>query len=139
ARGAGTAKLRAGVEARGLELRQKNRAAAGLPPLAADARLAAVARGHSADMRDHHFFGHISPSTGSAMDRLARAAVVVVRVRENLGRAWSAVELDRGLMGSPSHRANMLADDVDRVGIGVAVGALDGASGTYDLFLTQLF
>jgi hypothetical protein len=92
-------------------------------------------------MRDDHFFGHLSPTTGSAMDRLSRAGVSVVRVRENVGRALSAAELERGLMGSPSHRANILATDVDHIGLGVAAGPVDVGAGAlaYDLHLTQLF
>jgi len=129
----------AAVESRVLELLQRDRAAAGLPPLAADPRLSAVARAHSAQMRDDHFFGHLSPTTGSALDRLTRAGVTVVRVRENVARALSAAELERGLMGSPSHRANILATDVDRAGIGVAAAVVDAAAGTHDLYLTQLF
>lgn len=134
-----TDRLRDEVEGRVLDLLRRDRTAAGAPPLVVDPRLVAVARAHSAEMREGHFFGHISPRTGSALDRLTRAGVVVVRVRENLGRAFSAAELHRGLMESPSHRANMLSADVDRVGVGVAVGARDEGSGTYDLFLTQLF
>ena len=128
--------VRAAAEARGLVLLQADRARAGLPPLVLDARLSSVARGHSEDMRDHGFFGHLSPSTGSAMDRLQRAGIEALRVRENLGRAYSPEELDRGLMGSPSHRANILSADVERVGLGIAVA--EGGS-THDLYLTQLF
>src|SRR6185295_14113766 len=42
----------------------RDRAAQGRARLQWDARLSEVARHHSADMRDHGFFEHESPSTG---------------------------------------------------------------------------
>jgi uncharacterized protein YkwD len=126
------------IEARLAELLGLDRERAGLPPLAADARLAAVARAHAADMREHGFFGHVSPSTGSPEDRVRRAGFAPLEVRENLARAYTPAELERGLMDSPAHRANILARTVDRVGIGVVLGADDGG-GTREIYLTQLF
>src|SRR5690349_1189992 len=41
----------------------RDRAKKGLGPLAFDAKLAAVGRAHSEDMRVHHFFAHESPQT----------------------------------------------------------------------------
>jgi hypothetical protein len=57
-----------------LSLLNADRQRASLPPLELDAKLAEVARGHSADMLAHGFVGHVSPSTGSAADRTRRAA-----------------------------------------------------------------
>src|SRR5215213_6461871 len=51
----------AGPEAEVLALVNQERAAAGCGALAADDALAAVARGHSADMRDRDFFDHTNP------------------------------------------------------------------------------
>ncbi len=44
-----------------VELTNGERARAGLPPLAADARLTAAAQGHSADMVARDFYSHTSP------------------------------------------------------------------------------
>jgi uncharacterized protein YkwD len=113
-----------------------DRARAGLPALAWDAHLADVARAHSADMQAHNFFGHVSPSTGTPGDRVKRAKIDVLVVLENVARAATAGEAERGLMNSPGHRANIVNKDVTRVGIGV-VATENG--GQRDLLVTQLF
>jgi uncharacterized protein YkwD len=116
------------------KLLNADRARAKLPPLAWDAQLAAVARGHSGDMQAHGFFGHVSPTTGSAVDRAQKAHIDAMLIMENVARAFSAGETERGLMNSPGHRANILSRDATRVGVGVV---FDPASRT--LLTTQLF
>ena len=110
------------AEAVALKLLNADRSAAGLAPLQADGRVARVARGHSQDMLDHDFVGHISPTTGTASDRLRRAGIGSLTVLENVARAYSPDEAQAGLMGSPGHRANILNPDVTHVGIGVTLG-----------------
>ncbi len=61
------------AEARMLELLNTERRSKGLGPLLADAELRSVALGHSTDMSEHGFVGHVSPTTGSPEDR-ARVA-----------------------------------------------------------------
>ena len=116
-----------------------DRARAGLPVLKLDAALSAVARAHSDDMVRHHFFGHVSPSTGSAADRLKAAHLVAQLVLENVARAYSPGEVERGLMGSPGHRANLLSPEVTDLGVGVTLGPDDGQTGAREIFVTQLF
>ena len=65
----------AAAEDRLLALVNRDRAAAGLAPLAIDARLAEAARAHSRDMAEHEFVAHISPTTGSAVERVARVGL----------------------------------------------------------------
>jgi uncharacterized protein YkwD len=118
-----------------LRLLNADRARAGLGPLAWDDALAGVARGHSLDMAAHGFFGHVSPTTGSAADRMRRAGVDAMLILENVARAFTPGEAERGLMNSPGHRANILNRDATHVGVGVA---FDGSSGR-ELLVTQLF
>jgi uncharacterized protein YkwD len=120
-----------------LALLNSDRVRAGLPPLASDARLVQVARAHSADMRARGFVGHVSPTTGSAADRIKRANVTAQLVLENVARAYSPAEAQRGLMDSPGHRANILNRDATHVGIGVAIS--DGVGGVKELLVTQLY
>ena len=54
-----------------LALVNVQRAAAGCGALTADPALAALARAHSADMRDRHFFDHVNPD---GLDPFQRAA-----------------------------------------------------------------
>lgn len=122
------------AEKTAFKLLNADRARAGLLPLAWDESLANVARSHSMDMMAHDFFGHISPTTGSAQDRVRKAGIDAQLLLENVARAFTAGESERGLMSSPGHRANILNPDVTRVGIGVAL-----EKDSHELLLTQLF
>lgn len=110
-----------------------DRARAGLPPLGWSDRLAEVARGHSADMAGHGFFGHRSPTTGTAADRARRAHLDAMLILENVARAPTPREAERGLMNSPGHRANILSPEATEVGVGVVL------SPERALLVTQLF
>jgi uncharacterized protein YkwD len=124
------------AEARLLALVNRDRAAARLAPLVLDARLAAIARAHSRDMVEHDFVAHVSPSTGSAAQRVARAGLRPALLLENVGRAYSADEAESGFMASPGHRGNILDARATRIGIGVAVGR--EANDVVPLLVTQL-
>ena len=110
------------LEAQVLALVNTEREAAGCGPLVADDRLAAVARAHSADMRDRAFFDHVEP-------RRARP----VRPRGGSGPDGRAENIARGQpdaagvmaawMNSPGHRADILDCTLTSVGIGVAEGS----------------
>ncbi len=124
------------AEARLLALVNRDRAAAGLAPLALDARLADAARAHSRDMADHDFVAHISPSTGSAVERVGRVGLAPELLLENVGRAYSAEDAESGFMTSPGHRGNILDRRARFIGIGVAAGR--ELAGSVPLFVTQL-
>lgn len=116
------------------KLLNADRARAGLPSLAWDPALAAVARAHSGDMLAHNFFGHVSPTTGSAADRAHKAGIDAMLLLENVARAFSPGEAERGLMNSPGHRANILNREVTRVGVGIVADEQ-----AHELLVTQLF
>jgi uncharacterized protein YkwD len=126
-----------GAEARLLELVNRDRRAANLPPLAADPALAAVAREHSLDMLQNHFVGHVSPTTGSPGDRVKRAGIAVRWLSENVGRSASIDDLEIALMASPGHRSAILDERADHVGIGVVVD--DSSPDSPVVLGTQLF
>jgi cysteine-rich secretory family protein len=104
-------------EARLFELLNQSRASAHLPPLILDEELHDIALGHSTDMADHDFFGHVSPSTGDPAARLRRAGVVVSAFGENIAQADSPENAHESLMSSPGHRAVMLGAQFTHVGI----------------------
>ncbi len=118
-------------------LLNRDRAAAGLPPLAYDERLADVARAHSLDMRSHDFFTHESPNTGLLEDRLDRAGYLATEMRENLAIAPTVARAAHNLMESEGHRANILADTVTHVGMGIVRG--NAAGDDRVLTVTQVF
>jgi uncharacterized protein YkwD len=115
----------------------RDRARAGLPVVVADRRLAAIARAHSRDMADHDFVGHVSPRTGTAMDRLRRGGLAPELVLENVGRAYAPDEAENGFLSSPGHRGNLLDPRARAVGVGVVFGA--SVTGTRPMFVTQVF
>jgi len=118
-------------------LLNRDRAAAGLPPLAYDDRLADVARAHSLDMRSHDFFTHESPNTGLLEDRMDRAGYLATEMRENLAVAPTVARAAHNLMESEGHRANILATTVSHVGIGIVRG--NAAGDDRVLTITQVF
>jgi hypothetical protein len=125
------------AEARLLELVNRDRRAAGLPALAPDPALAAVAREHSLDMLQNKFVGHVSPTTGGPADRIKHAGIPFSRISENVGRSSSVEELEIGLMASPAHRSAILDPRAERVGIGIVVD--DSTPDSATVLGTQLF
>jgi uncharacterized protein YkwD len=106
-----------------LALVNAERAAAGCGPLRADAALAAVARAHSADMRDRGFFAHTNPDNVDPFAR-ARAAGVTYARAENIAQGQpDAAAVMAAWMGSDGHRKNILNCSLGSLGVGVATGS----------------
>lgn len=121
------------LEAKMLELVNKERMAKGLRPLAPDPELTVVARRHSADMFARSYFAHDTPEGRSPFDRMREGGVTFATAGENLALAPTVQVAHSGLMNSPGHRANILAKDFGRVGIGIMDGGIRG------LMVTQNF
>jgi len=119
------------------ELLNADRARHGVRPLQWDAELARIARDHSADMRDHNFFAHVSPTSGLPADRLAAAQYRSTASAENLAHNGTIYEAQAGLLHSLGHRRNLLDPQMQVVGIGVA--GKDDDQGRRSWWLTQLF
>jgi stress response protein SCP2 len=110
------------------------RARHGLPPLTVDARLAAAAHAHSADMVGRGFFAHESPDGRQVWDRAVAAGYAYRKVAENIAAGQrTADEVVVGWMASPGHRANILDRDLTQIGVGRAEG------GSYGVYWTQVF
>jgi uncharacterized protein YkwD len=125
------------AERRLLALVNRDRQAADLPPLVWDERVADVARAHSQEMRRTKLVAHVSPTTGSAADRVRAARIKTAVVLENVARAYGLGEAHQGLMNSPGHRANIMSPLATHVGIGIVYG--DEVSGRREIFVTQVF
>jgi uncharacterized protein YkwD len=121
------------LEAQMLALVNRERAAAGLRPVAPDPEMTSVARAHSADMFARGYFAHQTPEGLSPFDRMTGAGVVYRTAGENLALAPTLHVAHTGLMNSPGHRANILQPSFGRLGIGI----LDG--GRRGLMVTQNF
>jgi uncharacterized protein YkwD len=110
----------------------------GAQELVSDALLDRVATAHSEDMRRSGFVGHRSPTTGELPDRLAAAGIDYRSARENVAWSGGVESAMHQLEHSPAHRANLLAPDLDRVGIGLVAtpGSGDPAR---EWLVTQVF
>jgi uncharacterized protein YkwD len=113
-------------ELRFVELANRERARRGLIQLRIDPLLIAVARLHSAEMRDKAYFDHQSPTAGirTPMDRYLKAIngnPGYACVGENL--FWATVtDVERGhkaFMESPTHRENVLFPRFEKIGVGI--------------------
>lgn len=112
-----------GPEGAVLALVNTERAAAGCPAVRADEALAAVARAHSADMRDRGFFSHVNPEGLDPFAR-ARAAGVGNARAENIAYGQpDAAAVMTAWMNSSGHRRNILDCSLRTLGVGVAQGA----------------
>ncbi len=125
------------AEKRLLAMVNRDRASAGLPPLLWDDRVAEVSRLYSTEMRRTKVVAHLSPTSGSAADRVRAAKIKTALVLENVARAYGINEAHLGLMNSPGHRANLMSVSATHIGIGVVFG--DEVSGRREIFITQVF
>jgi uncharacterized protein YkwD len=116
------------AEASLLTVMNQVRAAHGLRPLRADARLERAARGHSSRMLRTGTFFH-----GAFAARIRHVGVRATRVGENL--AWGAGAYSRARaivniwLASPGHRANLLRPGYRIVGVGALRGTFGGQRG----------
>lgn len=125
------------VESQSTSLVNQARSSEGLSPeLSQDQLIAEIAREHSTAMRDKGFFAHVDPDGNRLRDRLRAAGVSFRSAGENLaqvdGASDPAGQAHRMLMGSPSHRENILSEKYEVIGVGVAK-----QGGTY--WITQVF
>jgi uncharacterized protein YkwD len=125
------------VEFRSLQLTNEARSSERVEPqFGFDPEVAAVARSHSAAMRDEGFFGHTDVHGNGLRHRLDTAGIQYNGAAENLVEVHhatrpAAVAHDQ-LMASASHRKNILSPDYRLAGVGVAK-----AGDTY--WITQIF
>ncbi|MBU1446246.1 CAP domain-containing protein [Patescibacteria group bacterium] len=120
-----------------LKLVNKDRKDAGLAPLMMQDDLRDVARKHSQDMARKDYFEHENTKGQTPFDRLDEARVTDIIAGENLakikGYKNAVQQAEIGLMNSPGHKANILHDEYNVVGIGV----IKSTDGTY--YYTQNF
>jgi len=117
----------------------------GLLPLAPDPTLGIVARRHSEEMRDRRYFSHQSPTPGLTTCQDRFLAVFGYRPRligENVARRWGSLfclteekilGTHNDLMTSPGHRHNILLEEIEWLGVGIAANA------NGDYWLTEVF
>jgi uncharacterized protein YkwD len=109
-----------------VDLVNRERRQRSLSQLTVDPLLIAVARGHSAEMREKDYFNHHSPTPGlkTPLDRYLKVmgrSPSYACVGENLFWA-TVVDVQRGhkaFMDSPTHRENVLFPRFEKIGVGI--------------------
>jgi uncharacterized protein YkwD len=100
----------------------------GAPPLRVGVRLQTAARAHSREMARTGAFTH-----GDWYRRLRRHGIRASTMGETIawgvGTGGTAASLVRMWLASPPHRATLLRRGFRRIGVGVAIGTMDGFSG----------
>ena len=109
-----------------LEMVNSERKNVRLNSLSFSENLAKVARAHCTDMFERGYFSHYTPEGLSPFDRMLQANITFNYAGENLALAPNTELAMRGLMQSPGHKANMLSQNFNRVGIGVIDGGVYG-------------
>jgi uncharacterized protein YkwD len=112
------------------------RASRGLPRLARDAALDAVAEKHSRAMADARTFAHVLPADGTMTDRLRRSGYAYRSAGENIGLAPDAVAAHEAVVSSPAHLANLLDPRHQRLGLGAVRGT--SPDGVPVVYLTEV-
>jgi uncharacterized protein YkwD len=112
-------------------LLNQDRAAAGLVPVRADARLMAIAAARSADMAANHYFSHTQPDGRNVFDILNANGVTWYTAGEII--AWNnypmyltAGTANAQWMASPGHHAIIVSPDFNYFGVGLAVDQTTG-------------
>ena len=116
-----------------LTLINKERQGQGLDPLTMNSSLSSAARLHSQDMINRNFFNHVNPDGLTPGDRARNAGYNFIALAENICGNSSIDAGHSSLMGSSSHRVNILNPNYKEVGIGIVDG------GPYGKMITQLF
>jgi len=97
----------------------RDRAAAGLPPLQWDPSLAAAAHQHALRMAQANQLTHQFPGEAPMQDRARQAGARFSMIAENVAQGQSVTGLHTQWMNSAPHRANLLDPDLTAIGISV--------------------
>lgn len=109
-----------------IDLINKERERVGASKLSRDDSLREVARNHCKDMFTRGYFSHYTPEDKSPFDRMEEGGIEFGYAGENLALAPDVTLAMKGLMNSPGHKANILSQNFDKVGVGVIDGGLYG-------------
>lgn len=102
-----------------LEAANRDRAAAGLPQLQWDMSLAAAARQHALRMAQTNMISHQFPGEPPLQQRALQSGARFSVIAENVAEGPSVLGLHTQWMNSPPHRANLLAHDLNAIGIAI--------------------
>lgn len=113
------------IEYQIFEVTNSERQSRGITPiLKYRGKLSDVARAHSKSMRENDFFSHTGMDGDNLVNRLQAAGIDFSNAGENIVKFTAggdpAVMAHDILMGSSSHRSNILSDRFNRMGVGIS-------------------
>ncbi|MEH7505537.1 CAP-associated domain-containing protein [Neobacillus drentensis] len=113
--------LKEGFEYQLFDLTNAARVNHQLPILSWDEHVRETARKHSTDMAVHQYFDHTNLEGQSPFDRMKEDDISFHLAGENLAYGqFSSIFAHEGLMNSLGHRENILREDYEFLGVGVA-------------------
>ena len=105
-----------------VKLISEYRASRGLKPLTVDDRLMKIASDHAQRMASMDTMSHVLPGEGSFQQRIAAGGFQASMAAENVAAGQdSLAAVFAAWRKSPGHNANMLLDNVSRMGIALAI------------------
>jgi uncharacterized protein YkwD len=118
-------------EAAVIRLTNSERADRGLHALVRNEQLSRAALAQALDMAENCFISHTGSDGSNVADRVARAGYRNwVAVGENLAMGQhTAEEAVSGWMGSPGHRANLLSEKFNEIGVAYIEGDMMSPNG----------
>lgn len=102
-----------------IDLVNSERAKQGLPALNPDMEVMRVARIKAEDLSVNNYFSHQSPTYGSPFDMLSSFKISYKSAGENIAGNSTVEAAHTALMNSSGHRANILGQNYDTIGIGI--------------------
>jgi uncharacterized protein YkwD len=117
----GSSALKEGFEYQLFDLTNATRVNHGLPVLSWDDQVKVTARAHSLDMAENNYFNHTNLEGQSPFDRMQEDNITFTVAGENLAYGqFSSIFAHEGLMNSMGHRKNIIKEDYEYLGVGVA-------------------
>jgi uncharacterized protein YkwD len=112
-----------------INLTNNARALNGLPALAENQLLNAIAESRARDMLEKQYFAHVSPTGQQASDIAQTIGYRYKIIAENIGSGdfYTNQKIVDGWMQSPGHRANILSTEIQEIGAAVLKGKMKGS------------
>ncbi|MEK7499365.1 MAG: CAP domain-containing protein [Patescibacteria group bacterium] len=112
-----------------VQLTNKARTDAGLPPLTISSELTGAAKQKGQDMLKHQYFAHISPSGTTPWFWMKKTGYSYTVAGENLAIDFlDAEDVVTAWLNSPTHKANLLHKEYTQTGIAVVSGEFQGGT-----------
>ncbi|MCC7356085.1 MAG: hypothetical protein IT410_00510 [Candidatus Doudnabacteria bacterium] len=120
-----------------ISLTNESRIEYGIGTVTQNSQLRAAAQAKADDMLANQYFAHNSPDGRTPWDFIKAAGYKYVIAGENLAVDFVQAEnVEDAWMNSPGHRANILNENFEEIGIGIAQGQFEGHS---SIFVVQMF